>query len=842
MSTGDDKDWKRTIEIGEKNRRTVELIHKWCKHARIEKFGGVGIIEARTGLPIGHHFMACDHAPMGGSIGAWDMEDSAFDFYDKHCVKCNKRSPVGLPNLSTLIDARDQELRRKEQADAAVQLRLKTAAEERKQKRAALKIILPAMPATIIDQLDDMDATHRSGLNQPLLETARMAPDIFTNELIELFFTYLESNEIWFCETGLLILPLLNSDKTRLARQALLLARHEHFVESASKAIVECISEVDTTLINEAFDPLVELARPERMPFSHLSKEGNTEGLLALYGGYPAEIESIIRSKLRGRSPKEIIYAATAIQIIAANHPSIPPLFVREILTKLTRAESLVDFHKAQTRMDDQRFYACLSGALELALVANAKETDSIVVGYLSMANVAAQKRIVHAYIQLLPRTFAKETQQPVEFYTVIIDRLLEVASATIDDDTMLELASAFRDGLSPKLNSIVVAKKNHILGIAILLDDKREKLSIEQEKISSAMEAWEVGNRLDSVISQQKGLIGWVARAAAEDNGTAIAYIEALNGIPEERFYLRGFFVECLSKMGSTPEGLVASVPHLYTAILGSNQLVRAKALRSLEELSSCARNDLPNLMLEAIILALGDPYRIVHKQAASALEKFKLPKKLLQSAKLRLILLMNLYANDKNNREFFIKCAALLIGNYTTNEDERKHLGAYLIKKLSTFDKDFLLKEIDHLYWPLKGIHGLPALLIPLLGEADGEHETEKVAGIIGNFSSEEIFTEKNTLRQAAQKTSSDRNIFGAAIELLTLAGDYEGANLVAKNKLNSTPDTIRTAQLRKYIRALLISTEIEIKASEGSLFDALPSIMDEWANVYTPPPQEE
>lgn len=35
-----DRDIERTIRHGERNQDAKRLIHNWCRHARVEKFGG----------------------------------------------------------------------------------------------------------------------------------------------------------------------------------------------------------------------------------------------------------------------------------------------------------------------------------------------------------------------------------------------------------------------------------------------------------------------------------------------------------------------------------------------------------------------------------------------------------------------------------------------------------------------------------------------------------------------------------------------------------------------------------------------------------------------------------
>src|SRR6185369_17361077 len=97
-----ERDYQRTVEVGRRNQEVKVLIQNWCGHARIEKAGGTGMIEVATGFPIGHHSMACDHAPAGG-FATWRLEDAALDFYDRNCVSCRVRQPLRLPNLVELV-------------------------------------------------------------------------------------------------------------------------------------------------------------------------------------------------------------------------------------------------------------------------------------------------------------------------------------------------------------------------------------------------------------------------------------------------------------------------------------------------------------------------------------------------------------------------------------------------------------------------------------------------------------------------------------------------------------------------------------------------------------------
>ncbi len=96
-----DESIRHAIAGGERNAEGFTLVRNWCAHVRIERFGGRGMVEAVTGLPIGHHCLACDHAPASG-MASWDIRDAALNFYDRNCHNCTLRKVVGVPQPGKL--------------------------------------------------------------------------------------------------------------------------------------------------------------------------------------------------------------------------------------------------------------------------------------------------------------------------------------------------------------------------------------------------------------------------------------------------------------------------------------------------------------------------------------------------------------------------------------------------------------------------------------------------------------------------------------------------------------------------------------------------------------------
>jgi hypothetical protein len=144
------------LQGGARNQATFELVRNWCRHARIRRDGGRGLVEEATGLPIGHVGMACDHAVAAGIL-SWDLADAAIDFHDRNCARCTHRVPVGFPNLATLVAERDARQERAERESSEARAGLLERRIAREAARNALRAKLPGVSASLLECLDELD-------------------------------------------------------------------------------------------------------------------------------------------------------------------------------------------------------------------------------------------------------------------------------------------------------------------------------------------------------------------------------------------------------------------------------------------------------------------------------------------------------------------------------------------------------------------------------------------------------------------------------------------------------------------------------------------------------------
>jgi hypothetical protein len=236
---------EEAIANGQRNQRVLELLHNWCGHVRARK-DGRGMVEAMTGLPIGHHFLECPHAPAGG-MSAFELADTALDFHDRNCIDCKFRKPMGFPNITILLAEREK--RRNEQrleqerhqAETATRLAAREAA------RQKIRSSLDAMAATTLDRVVELDRQDE-GAGQRLIETAKLAPETFTPEITDHLFDLVDSQEYWLVGPSLETVSHLPVDSAVVqggASSAAVLRAHGNGRRDRRKALRESRSRTD---------------------------------------------------------------------------------------------------------------------------------------------------------------------------------------------------------------------------------------------------------------------------------------------------------------------------------------------------------------------------------------------------------------------------------------------------------------------------------------------------------------------------------------------------------------------------------------------------------------------
>ena len=806
-----DRDIQKAIEAGEKNRRTTELIHNWCRHAKVEKFGGTGLIEMQTGLPIGLHAMVCPHAPASG-MATWDLADAALDFHDRNCVECMQRVPVRLPNLSELLGRRDRAQAEQKQIRDLQEAQRIAGLTSRQEIRSTLRGKLPSSSHTIIEQLDELDGSRHQDQRTKLVETSRLAPEIFTPEIIEYYFQLLEAHESWFSVVGLETLFLLKADPARLTRCALIAIRDFDATEIASKIVLEHIVHVDSSLIEGAFRSLSLLAAPPRYHFAGTERAATPELLLALYRHYPDAVKAAIQLYLDSKNYSAIERAAEAILAIEQQDKSIATSFARTIIAILARPKLLINLDEYHSHHDETELFQVLQNVLKSALRTAPQSTDELASSFLVTADSETTVRILSAYESLFHADGWREDIKEVEAHSAALRRLVNMATSTTKFDDLWRLLEMFRSGAPNGLENLIRKEASYLLGAAILLENQRAKLADERTQAKDMLAYWGADNQYGFLVQFQKGLVSWVAGAATDSPQTAKVYLETLSGIPEDSHHLRGVMVTALSHLMNTVEGLSLALPSLYSALVSASQLERAAAIKALKELNSARRNDLPRLLFEIFLTTLYDPYRIVHQSAVHALERFTLPETFTPALKLSVRNLIFAYAQGEDGDEFLAECISLYASRYAGKEELEGDVGALLVSQLSRMKPEIVLHS--HFEWYVKELkysQGVGALIVKLL-KASSDYQEDPIFRTLRSLPPVTVYTERKGLEDAAMKRLNDIDCIGSLIELLTRSGAFDEAERIAKAAMDSIPDTTRNYQRRLSAQLIHIATKLE------------------------------
>ena len=283
------------MEVGQRNQEVKVLDQNWCGHARIEKFGGTGMIEAATGFPIGHHSMACDDAP-SRRFATWHLEDAALEFYDSQLRELQSPSAVA-PTQSCGSSCADETSRRA--ARVADQQReakkLRDQAHARQEARAALQANATVPVSSLIDDLQHLDQTRAEPASgKDHRDRSPGTEKVFNADIVEYLLHLIEADESWAIETALCCLRMVSPDHKRLiacAMQCLSLGRSTN---TAAEILIAHLDLVDASQVQPAVKSLCFLAAPPRSDFSYSEPEKRPEPLQALASRFPERVEKAL--------------------------------------------------------------------------------------------------------------------------------------------------------------------------------------------------------------------------------------------------------------------------------------------------------------------------------------------------------------------------------------------------------------------------------------------------------------------------------------------------------------------------------------------------------------------
>lgn len=822
-----DRDIERAIRDGERNQDAKRLIHNWCRHARVQKFGGTGLIEMQTGLPIGHHAMVCDFAPASG-MATYLLEESALRFHDAHCVGCPHRVPVSLPNLAMLVAQRDAE-RQDAQTRAKETQRAKQASlQARAAVRAELRTKLPVLAKTLMDDLDRLDADRDDQAATRVIESARLAPEILVSELTEYLFSVLEGDDHWLDAVGLTLLAD-TPDQPRLVRCAMKCLRLGHALDLAAAMVTQRLDHIDAADVPEAVIGLAYIATPPRSEFGHPRHEdGDPNPLTQLADRFPEPVERGLLALLTCRDQVRLGVTTRAMGLLISRNERWVRPFLRPLAAHLSRLDVLVEIERES---ELRKIAHDLQVALASAFLAAPNLADEELMRQFESASDDGEGRVAGVYEYVLRHAHRdRDTTTNVEpdnthAFVVAIRQLAALAATSDNSEVTQQVLSAFRHP-SAALAPAAKAGMDVLLGIAAVLDSKLQAPEPEHSILTlpDPLAEMEKSNRRSRLGNLRAALLKLAIHGALAD-AEGLARFEAFLG---QRGLLgdtlEAAIVREIAPLLETSAGLKAMLPYLYGAMVGASVAGRAAAADALKDIGSQRFADLPDLVVDSLVLMLLDPYVIVHKTAVQALGRLPLPTHFHSFVDAALDSLIVAYRRGEDP-EFLLECIGAKVTMYQGEGPMPDTQGQVLLALVAEMEPSVLLRS-GHRYFlrQFKHLEGWAALVLGCVRHCREDYELEHALELAADLPLRACANQVPAILEAVATDPTNPKLCSTFVELLSRDRAWLGATQVAALHVSAFPDTVRERARRLQAQQLERRVRFEHLISEGQLEAAL------------------
>jgi len=822
-----DRDFKKATEAGEHNRTGFELVRNWCSHVRIENFGGTGIIEQMTGLPIGNHGLKCDHATPGG-IYSWDIRESALDFYDRNCLDCKKRKPVGVPNLSVWVKEREDARAAEVQRAEAERSRQEEARNARRLVRSSLREGLNSLSGTIIDQIDEFDEQRDHEHRDRLCESARLAPEHFVAPIV-LYVFDLTEHEPWFAEAGLTILDKLQADSERIARLALAGIGKIWPIDTHARVLLDRLAVTEAEKIPDALPPIIDLANPSDDYFGSPAPSAlpKPELLRGLWTTHPAAVRKGLNRLLSSRRYYDIEQAARGLLALKEKDPSVFSSFHRTMVATFARAPLLLDDFD-----ENRNAFRYLRDALVAAFTAAPQEIDALVQEYISASDNTSRARAYKIYEAACRGHRFGDPPIPPDtlVHRICFQRLLWATTVEESGDDILRSALDVFHGRPYEMIEIARAELDNLLGALLLLDDRlRRHDETPPPKDAILLEHLEWRSHRTTITSLIGALIEWASMAAKDDPALVGKVVDMFDRIPEGRDYLKGLALGSFECLGETVEGLRLVLPHLYYGLVGPSVVVRSYAARAL---GKAPQENIPPLVYEAFSVLLRDQYVMVHQSAVEALRFFQLPESVRMHSAEALLDLVQYYAQRSHEDRFLVECVEKLAYELQHLGKTKGKVGRYLVKVLLGVEPLYLRNEIRSLGYALGKTEGFVDVVIKLIPHVDDHnyHRDDELA-LLSELPKDAIISRKAQLQELGIELARKRPWLAIRIiEVLARIGAAVEARKVAEGGVNLPEPNMHNQAIRLSMNAIRIAAAFEEAVVDGRM-DELENLTQQW-----------
>nr|VFK16918.1 MAG: hypothetical protein BECKLFY1418C_GA0070996_102713 [Candidatus Kentron sp. LFY] len=558
-----ENDYKNAIEAGQRNLRATKLLNNWCFHAEFVRSPGRGMIEAETGLPIGHMGVQCKFSKKN-SMQSWLLEDAVYNFYLSNCKDCEERVPVRTPNIMDFVAPREKAAEKRKQDREEEERERKQKQNDRRQERAELRQELSLEETFVLDLLDELDQEDIATDDPRLEQLANLAPETFTRKVIQHLLPAVLHEYLPYlmpAAKALLRAPLEPDERFSVAVR--LVSSYEKsptaidvVLSNAEKLSRDDLKNVLRHFVSMAVElpPMMRIGRDKPIPL-------DVGPIQSLFQKRAAEICTEVDVLLSDANPEK--FEAAVEIILATDSDELLSRYTRSIFAKLMRRRTLLP---GERRESSVLYY--LREAASKCLERFPEETDEIIQSFLADNDDTGKKEAHSAYSSVLEHNFREKprigTAQRIAF------RRLLWAAVENPESSMDDAGKFFRHPWD-ECAQLAVENFDDLIGAAATLSEKYEQIDAEPvlELTDNALAQMEKSNKRTAIDSLQSGLIKWAAVGAKSKGREGIEeFLELYRRLPEEQTQMRGNMIVHVSKLLTGVESLTLVLSDWYRAL----------------------------------------------------------------------------------------------------------------------------------------------------------------------------------------------------------------------------------------------------------------------------------
>jgi hypothetical protein len=634
-------------------------------------------------------------------------------------------------------------------------------------------------------------------LTQTFIETARLAPEAFPAAILAYLFALLEAGEVWAEDAALGALSAVTADPARLSQAAAACLIRWSGSLMPVRVFLATLADAEPQAVAASFPTFVELADPERQPFTTMRKPCRAP-LVRLARRFPTEIHREIDARLSRGDPASVSQASRAIAALDRWAHDTVKGSARDLVSLLVRAK-WIPAARSTDRDEPAAAARDLSDAVIELFRRDPAIVDDLLQKFRAGASADAEVRIHHVYHAVLRGRFRREPVAIGPAEELAFNRLMREAPKSSNWEVLREILQGVEDR-EARFIGLAQTYLDELLGTAIMMDERLIAFDAEAEP-AEFWERLERRSHRDTLWRLRGRFVAWAASGAAANDDPS-AFIKVLENIPEARDSFAACMIENAVGLAATAPGFNAILPALYAGLVAASQARRAAAVAAVGKLPANVRRHAPDLLFEAFAPALTDPYVIVHKRALHALRSFTLPEAFNARVQHAIENLVIAYGKDGQDHDLILEGIELLVGRHLSETDCVGRKGAYLVGLLTKLPKWSLTQHLRYLARELGRAKGFVELLVSMLMDPEiHDHATETILDALASLPNEVLFAHRAALATVpAGPAWETRRRVHALVELLSRAGAWTEAAQVADQAVAEIATTRRERPQRR------------------------------------------